>query len=130
MLSIEDFIDRSSRPLLRTAWLLTGNWASAEDLVQTALLQSWRHWDSIRSEPPELYVRRVLLNTFLTGQRRRWSRERPVAELPGQIQQFTPGIDLLFTPDIDASLDEEGSKRAFWSAFRVLGEWYADLPPY
>jgi uracil-DNA glycosylase family 4 len=55
---------------------------------------------------------------------------RPVAELPGQIQQFTPGIDLLFTPDIDASLDEEGSKRAFWSAFRVLGEWYADLPPY
>jgi len=82
VLSIEDFIDRSSRPLLRTAWLLTGNWASAEDLVQTALLQSWQHWDSIRSEAPELYVRRVLMNTFLTGQRRRWNHERPVAELP------------------------------------------------
>jgi hypothetical protein len=40
-LSIEDFIDRNSRLLLRSAWLLTGNWASAEDLVQTSLLQSW-----------------------------------------------------------------------------------------
>ncbi len=33
-------------------------------------------------------------------------------------------------PNIDDSLDEEAAKRAFWSAFRVLGEWYAELPPY
>jgi hypothetical protein len=33
-------------------------------------------------------------------------------------------------PDIDASLDEEEAKREFWSAFRVLGEWYASQPPY
>ena len=33
-------------------------------------------------------------------------------------------------PDIDDALDEEDAKRAFWTAFRVLGEWYADLPPY
>jgi hypothetical protein len=33
-------------------------------------------------------------------------------------------------PDIDASLDEEEAKREFWSAFRVLGDWYASLPPY
>jgi len=33
-------------------------------------------------------------------------------------------------PSIDEALDEEGAKRAFWSAFRVLGEWHADLPPY
>lgn len=82
MLGIEDFIDRNSRMLLRSAWLLTGNWASAEDLVQTALLQSWRHWDVIKSDAPEFYVRRVLMNTFLSGQRRRWSGERPLAVLP------------------------------------------------
>jgi RNA polymerase sigma-70 factor (sigma-E family) len=82
LLSVEDFIDRNSRLLLRSAWLLTGNWASAEDLVQTALLQSWLHWDAIKTDAPELYVRRVLMNTFLSGQRRRWTRERPVAELP------------------------------------------------
>jgi uracil-DNA glycosylase family 4 len=48
----------------------------------------------------------------------------------GQVQQFTPSIDALFVPNIDASLDEESAKRDFWSAFRVLGTWYADLPPY
>ena len=73
VLGIEEFIDRNSRLLLRSAWLLTGNWASAEDLVQTSLLQSWRHWDAIKSDAPEFYVRRVLMNTFLSGQRRRWT---------------------------------------------------------
>jgi uracil-DNA glycosylase len=48
----------------------------------------------------------------------------------GQVPQFTPSIDALFVPNIDTSLDEEDAQRAFWSAFRVLGSWYADLPPY
>lgn len=82
MLSVEEFIGRNSRVLLRSAWLLTGNWASAEDLVQTSLLQSWLHWDAIKADAPDVYVRRVLMNTFLSGQRRRWTRERPMAELP------------------------------------------------
>jgi uracil-DNA glycosylase family 4 len=55
---------------------------------------------------------------------------RPIADLPGEIQPLTPSIDALVTPAIDDALDEESAKRAFWSAFRVLGEWYADLPPY
>ncbi|MDQ6731157.1 MAG: uracil-DNA glycosylase [Actinomycetota bacterium] len=48
----------------------------------------------------------------------------------GEIQTFTPAIDALFVPNIDDALDEEPAKRAFWSAFRVLGQWWADLPPY
>jgi uracil-DNA glycosylase len=55
---------------------------------------------------------------------------RPVAADPGVVQPFTPACEALYTPNIDDSLDEEAAKRAFWSAFRVLGEWYADLPPY
>jgi len=55
---------------------------------------------------------------------------RPVEANPGVVQSFTPAIDALFTPDIDDALDEQDAKRAFWSAFRVLGEWYAELPPY
>jgi uracil-DNA glycosylase len=50
--------------------------------------------------------------------------------VPGEIQELTPTIDALYVPDIDDSLDSEESKREFWSAFRALGEWYADLPPY
>ena len=49
---------------------------------------------------------------------------------PGEVQSYTPTIDALVVPDIDESLDSEESKRAFWSAFRSLGDWYSELPPY
>jgi uracil-DNA glycosylase len=49
---------------------------------------------------------------------------------PGEIQRLTPTCDALAVPDIDASLDDEGAKREFWGAFRALGDWYAELPPY
>lgn len=55
---------------------------------------------------------------------------QPAAWKPGEIQQLTPSIELLATPNIDESLDEDGAKRAFWQAFRALGAWWADLPPY
>ena len=48
----------------------------------------------------------------------------------GEVQKLTPSIDALYTPDIDGALDEEAAKRAFWTAFRRLGDWYADFPPY
>jgi uracil-DNA glycosylase family 4 len=53
-----------------------------------------------------------------------------VAAQPGVVQRLTPSIDALYVPDIDEALDDDASKRAFWQAFKVLGEWYADLPPY
>jgi uracil-DNA glycosylase len=55
---------------------------------------------------------------------------RPLEPDPGTLQSLTPSIEALYTPDIDQSLDEEGAKRAFWRAFKVLGDWYAELPPY
>lgn len=51
------------------------------------------------------------------------------AEL-GVIQRWTPTIEALYVPDIDASLDEQHAKRAFWAAFRALGEWHEAQPPY
>ncbi len=48
----------------------------------------------------------------------------------GEVQKLTPSCDALVVPDIDASLDDERTKRAFWSAFRTLGDWYSDFPPY
>ena len=55
---------------------------------------------------------------------------RELSSAQGQVQTLTPTIDALFVPDIDESLDSEQSKREFWSAFRALGDWYAELPPY
>jgi len=51
-------------------------------------------------------------------------------ELLGELQPFTPTIDALVTPDIDASLDEQGAKTRFWAAFKALGAWWSELPPY
>jgi uracil-DNA glycosylase family 4 len=48
----------------------------------------------------------------------------------GEIQRFTGTIEALVTPDIDASLDEQATKTAFWNAFKALGPWWAHLPPY
>jgi uracil-DNA glycosylase family 4 len=53
-----------------------------------------------------------------------------VREAPGELQRFTPSIEALYVPNIDEALDEEAAKREFWTAFRVLGQWWADLPPY
>lgn len=55
---------------------------------------------------------------------------RPLSATLGEVQQLTPTIDALYVPDIDESLDEQQAKREFWSAFRVLGDWYAAQPPY
>lgn len=77
------FVESRERALRRTAWLLTGDWALAEDLVQTALVRSWSRWERIRrSDDPEVYVRKVMVNTWLTWNRRRWRREHAAAELP------------------------------------------------
>jgi uracil-DNA glycosylase len=55
---------------------------------------------------------------------------RRVKPETGTIQKFTPTIDALATPDIDESLDEQPAKTAFWNAFKTLGTWWAELPPY
>jgi uracil-DNA glycosylase len=48
----------------------------------------------------------------------------------GELQQFTPTVEALVVPDVDAALDDEPAKKAFWKAFKPVGAWWADLPPY
>ena len=55
---------------------------------------------------------------------------RPLEETPGELQRFTPTIEALVVPDIDESLDEQPAKTRFWQAFKALGGWWAELPPY
>jgi uracil-DNA glycosylase family 4 len=55
---------------------------------------------------------------------------REVADTPGELQEFTPTIQALVVPDIDASLDEQDAKTAFWSSFKTLGTWWSEHPPY
>ncbi|MEV4538872.1 SigE family RNA polymerase sigma factor [Asanoa sp. NPDC049518] len=85
--SVEDdfreFVAARSPALLRTAYLLTGDWATAEDLLQTALTKiylAWRRLGEIEAVEP--YARRVLVNTSISWWRRRWHGERPTEVLP------------------------------------------------
>jgi RNA polymerase sigma-70 factor (sigma-E family) len=89
----DGFVAARSPALLRTAYLLTGDWALAEDLLQTALGKSWFAWKRIEG-PPEPYVRRVLATTYATWWRRRWRSEYPTAELPEtRVQAGTGTVD-------------------------------------
>ncbi|MCB0873637.1 MAG: uracil-DNA glycosylase [Actinobacteria bacterium] len=54
----------------------------------------------------------------------------PLEWLPGEVQRWTPASEAIVVPDIDESLDEQHAKRAFWSAFRALGDWHLAQPPY
>jgi RNA polymerase sigma-70 factor (sigma-E family) len=77
------FVEARQRSLQRTAWLLTGDWALAEDLVQTALVRSWPRWERIRRrDDPEIYVRRAMVNTWSSWTRRRWRGEHPTGAVP------------------------------------------------
>ena len=72
-----------SPALLRTAYLLTGSRADAEDLLQTALAKTYLSWDRIRDrEALDGYVRRVMVNTQTSWWRRRKVDEQPVDVLP------------------------------------------------
>ena len=46
------------------------------------------------------------------------------------VQRFTATVEALVVPDIDAALDEAPAKTAFWQAFKALGPWWQELPPY
>jgi RNA polymerase sigma-70 factor (sigma-E family) len=76
------FVTGRGPALQRTAYLLTGDWALAEDLLQTALAKSHLAWGRIRHHDPEGYVRKVLANTASSWWRRKWHGEAPTPALP------------------------------------------------
>jgi len=69
--------------LRKLAYLLTQDWHRADDVVQTAITQLYRHWSRVsRMDNPEGYTRTVLVRAFL-GERRKWgSRVHLTAEPP------------------------------------------------
>jgi RNA polymerase sigma-70 factor (sigma-E family) len=82
--SFDVFARDSAAPLFRTAWLLTGDWHLAEDLVQETLARLFRSWPLDHVEHPLAYARSTLVRAFLSHRRRRSSTERPTEVLPDQ----------------------------------------------
>ena len=104
-----DFVTARSPALLRTAYLLLGDRALAEDLLQTALVKAYRHWGRVTAAgSPEGYVRRIMVN-----ERRTWWHRNPGREFVGSIPD-RPG------PDESIALAE---RDAVWQAVLVLRYW-------
>ena len=80
-----DYVTARGRALLRAAYLLTGNLADAEDLLQAALAKTYLAWDRIEDRGAlDGYVRRAMVNTHISWWRRRRVQEFPTDELPDQ----------------------------------------------
>lgn len=92
--SFEAFVECRSTALLRSAYLLTGDHGHAEDLLQTALLRTARHWSRARAAP-EAYARQVLLNLSRDRIRRlfRRPREAPMPPDPDGLRAVDAGYD-------------------------------------
>ncbi|MEV4717162.1 SigE family RNA polymerase sigma factor [Micromonospora noduli] len=80
-----DYVGARLESLRRTAYLLCGDWHTADDLVSTALVKLLRHWPRVSAmDSPDAYVRRTLLRVWLDERRRPWRREAAWAEVPEQ----------------------------------------------
>ncbi|WP_432923778.1 sigma factor [Microbispora sp. CA-135349] len=77
----ERYVEQRSDRLLRTAYLFCRDWATAEDLLQTAPAKAWLAWRRV-GENPDPYVYRILANTHASWWRRRWRGEQPADVLP------------------------------------------------
>jgi RNA polymerase sigma-70 factor (ECF subfamily) len=76
------FVVARGPALRRTAYLMTGQWADAEDLTQTALSRLYLAWPRVRLEGAEGYARMILARSLVDARRRFWHRERPTSQLP------------------------------------------------
>jgi RNA polymerase sigma-70 factor (sigma-E family) len=80
----ESFAAARSGALFRTAWLLTGDWQLAEDLVQETLARVYVRWRRVsRMENPAAYARRTLVNAHTSYRRVRRNSEQPAADPSG-----------------------------------------------
>jgi RNA polymerase sigma-70 factor (sigma-E family) len=102
-----DFVSGQSRPLLKTAWLLTGDWHAAEDLLQASLAKLFLAWDRIeRQENLAAYVRRTMVTTYATWWRRRWRGETPTEHLPEHAQTHDRYAEADVRESVRIALDE------------------------
>ncbi|GAA1581523.1 SigE family RNA polymerase sigma factor [Kribbella hippodromi] len=84
-MEFEEYVSARGQELVRLGFTVSGDYQRAEDLAQIALMQAFRSWRKVRSaDDPHHYVRRILVNEFLSMTRRRSYTEAPTAEVDPQ----------------------------------------------
>lgn len=99
-----DFAGAAGPRLRRTAYLLCGDWHTAQDLTQVTLAKVCVAWRRIsRNEAVDAYARRTLINTYLAARRKKAATEILVSELPeSAAQPDTADLRIMLLQALDA----------------------------
>jgi RNA polymerase sigma-70 factor (sigma-E family) len=118
-----DYVRARGGTLLRAAQALTGNRADAEDLVQATLVKAYQSWNKI-TDPAALdtYVRRVMINTHISGWRRRRVDEYPTDELPD-----SPADDQTYDSDLHELVQRAVDRLPRRMRAAVMLRYYDDM---
>jgi len=83
-----EFAAAVSPQFRRSAFLLCGDWHTAEDLAQTALAMVFVSWRKIaRHYAAHAYATRTLVNTYLADKRRKRPGEVLTGKLPERLAE-------------------------------------------
>ncbi|MGN6792439.1 MAG: SigE family RNA polymerase sigma factor [Streptosporangiaceae bacterium] len=118
-----EFVGNRGRALLRSAYLLTGNLADAEDLVQSALAKTYQAWDRIEDRKAlDGYVRRAIVNTHISWWRRRRVDEYPTDDIPDQ-----PAADMSGNSELHDTLQRAIDKLPHRMRAAVVLRYFEDM---
>ena len=121
--SFREYVRARRQALLRTAYLLTGNLADAEDLVQSALAKTYLAWHRIEDRGAvDSYVRRAMVNTQISWWRRRRLDEFPTDEIPDQAT-----VDHPVSSDVQDSLRRAIDRLPQRMRAAVMLRYYEDM---
>lgn len=128
-LDFDAYVAAHGSGLERYAYVLTGQPASAEDLVQTALMKAYRRWRRVsRVEFPDAYVRRMVTNAFLDLHRHRSNAEWPLADIPDSPRGPDPAVEVVHRDQIARALTSlSAHQRAVIVLRHYLGLSDADI---
>lgn len=122
MEDFDSYVTVAWQRLLRSAWLLTGDWHRAEDLLQTVLAKAYGRWGRLRDDAPDAYLRAMLASTYLTWWRRRWRGELPTGDLPE-----TAGLDRYGEVDLREALGAVLAQLPHRQRAVLMLRYHADL---
>jgi RNA polymerase sigma-70 factor (sigma-E family) len=119
------FVRAHTSGLLRTAYLLTGSAAAAEDLVQDTFVRLYPKWHRVEAaEAPLAYVRRSMTNGFLNEKRRASSRDVTTDSVPDRVADYDAYAQLVDRDQVQALLARLPARQRAALVLRYFG----DLP--
>ena len=100
-MEFEEYVSARGQELVRLGFTVSGDYQRAEDLAQIALMQAFRVWRKVqRADDPHNYVRRILINSYLSMTRRRSFTEAPAAEIDTETTVPDPATDIVNSDDL------------------------------